>query len=262
MTALLGSDNSEGIDMQPLIEDSITPESQERQSRIARAGRFIASLSSRTRDGILRAAVSVQLAPHHYAKRTAQTGIVAAEISPANEIVRYGALAYALEKTSGGAAIGALALGISTFTVETPAALSTASLLQTEKSNKTLNKVNGFIDDRFGRNFKMNPAVEAGVAMTGGSAVVLVEKHREDQTRTLQQNRKHGLFTAGWMSAYFTVEGAFIGANSTEGNVLNAQTIGATLLAVGATAAGTKIALRTRNKENVPPQHKAEREKS
>ena len=225
-------------------DQEVSSEVVNQESRAARIGQFIANLPGRVYGEFHYNAVAMQMEPIHYLKRTAQTVIVAAELSPLNEAVRYGALAYALNSTSGGALVGATVLGLSTFAVEAPAALSTASLLNTERSNKTLGKVNSFIDARFGRNFKMSPVTEAGVAMVGGSAVVLVEKHREDQSRTLEQNRKHGLFTAGWMSAYFTLEGAFIGANSTNGNVLNAQTIGATLLALGATATGAKIALR------------------
>lgn len=220
-------------------------------SRISRIGNYIISLPERINNGVNTAAIAFRAEPLHYTKRVIQSSIVGAEVSFLNEAVRYGALAAVLSNTSGGWALGAATLGATTFLVEAPAALATAELLNTDSSNRALTKVNNWIDRHFHRNFKMNTAVEIGAGMLGGSAVVLVEKQREDQTRTIQQNRRHGIFTAGWMSAYFSLEGAFIGMNSHNGEVLNAKTIGAAALALGITAMGSSAALKRSRLSNI-----------
>jgi hypothetical protein len=51
------------------------------------------------------------------------------------------------------------------------------------------------------------------------------------------------------MSGYFTLEGAFISANSEHGSLLNARTLGAAAVATAASWAGAKWATH-RNKRN------------
>lgn len=211
--------------------------------RLNRLGSFIMGMPPVINESIEKTVISFRHDTAHSIKRTVQGAIIAGEASLINEALRYGALTYMLSNTSGGWVIGGATLGLTTFAVEASAALATAGLITTGKSDRMLTKINEKIEKYLPNNFEMNPGVEAGVAMIGGSAVVVAEKQREDQTRTVAENRKHGLFTAGWMSAYFTVEGAFIGANS-YGDVLNAKTIGATALATGLTWAGVDVCTR------------------
>lgn len=188
---------------------------------------------------------------YNIGKRALQGSIIALELLPTNEMIRYGALAYALANTDGGALVGAAVLGGTTLAVEGTAALATADLMTTDVSERTIQKVNKVVDKVFPRGVKMNALAEVGVAMVGGSAVVLAEKQREDPSRTKKQNRKHGAFTAAWMAGYFSLEGAFIGANTESGNILSAKSIGALALALGISWGGAKIALRRNRKQNL-----------
>lgn len=217
-------------------------------SSIFKLGGFITSLAENIYEKFQYTSIAVRTDPLYYSKRAAQTTIVGAGLLPFNEAFRYGMLGFALENTTGGPLVGAATLGLATLAVEAPTALSAASLLETEASTKTIHKINSVAEKIFKGNIKMNPTMEAGVALIGGSAVVLFEKQREDDSRTLQQNRRHGLFTASWMSAYFTAEGAFIGYNSTDGSFLNPKSIGATLIAAALTGTWARIASRKRRK--------------
>ncbi len=215
--------------------------------RMRRLGHFVADLPGHANDGMMRAAIAFQTDPKHAAWRGVQGAVVAGEISPLNEALRYGALAFALSRvsTSGiaSALLGGAVLGGSTLLVEGAAGLITADLVTTDGGDKALTKVNDFIESKIPNDAKMNPGVEAGVAMLGGSSIVIAEKQREDQTRTKEENYKHARFTAAWMAAYFTAEGAFIGAAG-EGTVLSAKTLGAFAVATGVSWAGVDVMTR------------------
>lgn len=226
-----------------LLEKADQPE-----GRFQRAAGFLIQTTQMAHERLQYAAVAMRADPYHYTKRTVQTTIVGAELSLFNEAARYGSLAFALANTEGGPLVGAVALGATTFMVEAPAAVAAADLADSDTGNRAIRKVNDFIERKFKKNFKMNPILEAGVAMTGGSAVVTVEKKRENPAISKTENRRHGLFTAGWMSAYFSLEGAFIGWNSRGGDVINGQTVGSTILALGLTATGSALALRNQLK--------------
>ncbi|HSX44950.1 MAG TPA: hypothetical protein VLF39_02455 [Candidatus Saccharimonadales bacterium] len=146
---------------------------------------------------------------YHVAKRAVQVGVIAAEVGPGNEAIRFGAFA-ASQFVTHNPLVGGAVLGGSTFVVEGAAALATADLITTEKSTKAISWVNSKLHKIVPEDAKMTPVTEAGVAMVGGSVVVLAEKQREDPTRTAQENRRHGIFTAGWMGGVFALEGALI----------------------------------------------------
>ncbi len=218
----------------------------EEASRLQRFGKFMVDFPGNTNDGIQRAAIAFQTDPRHASWRTLQCAVVAGEVSPLNEALRYGALALAFSITEGvmPALVGGLVLGGTTFLIEAPAGVIAADLVTTDAGDRVLTKVNDFIEKKIPNDTKMNPGIEVGVAMLGGSAIVIAEKQREDQSRAKQENVKHALFTASWMSAYFTAEGAFIGAVG-EGTLLSAKTIGAFVLATGMT--GAAVDRMTRN---------------
>lgn len=179
------------------------------------------------------------------AKHALQTSIVVLEVTPANEIMRYGILAMALSQTQD-PLVGAAVLGGSTLVIEGSASLATADLLTTETSKHGIDWVNQKIEKIIPKNVKMSSVAEAGIAMYGGSVIVLAEKQRENPTRTKHQNRKHGIFTASWLSGVLSVEGALIAKgidNYTEPKVLGAAILG--LAGIGAGFSWARKQLKT-----------------
>lgn len=145
----------------------------------------------------------------HAAKTSIELAIVAAELSPLNEIMRFTPYAATVAGNSHPLISGAV-LGGATLAVEGAAALATADLLDSEKGKKIVGWVNDKTGKLFAGDIKMSPVAEAGVAYLGGSAVVLAEKQREDPTRTAEQNRKHGIWTASWLAGTLAVQGALL----------------------------------------------------
>ena len=175
----------------------------------------------------------------HMAKRALQSTIIALEVGPTNEAMRYVAFGAVLTQTRN-PLVGAAVLGGSTLLVEGAAALATADLIASEEANKTINWINGKLNKFVPAGAKMPPVAEAGVAMLGGSVVVLAEKQREDPGRTVEQNRRHGMFTASWLAGVLAVEGALV-ANGVE-DYHDPKSIGAALVAVGGLVAAAKWA--------------------
>lgn len=164
------------------------------------------------------------------AKRAIQTSVIAIEVLPINESIRFGAYAAAMTQTQN-PLVGAAVLGGTTLMVEGAGALAAASVLDTKQSDKGIEYINKRIKKIAPNGVNMTPPIEAGAAMVGGSAVVLALKQIEDPSRTLSQNRKHGMFTAGWMSAYFAAEGALF-AESID-DFRDPKMVGASILALG-----------------------------
>ncbi len=185
----------------------------------------------------------------HAGKRAAQLTMIGLEISPANEAIRFAAFGIA-EATTQSTPISAAVLGATTFAVEGLAVLATADIITTEKSTKMFKWINRKLDKHVRSDIKMNPVAEFGVAMVGGASVVLAEKQREDPARTAGENRRHGLFTAGWMGAFFTVEGALLAEGIN--NYDDIKKVGPCALAfAGVTVLVGKATKRVRAKESV-----------
>ena len=173
-------------------------------------------------------------------KRATQTGVVVAELLPTNEAIRYGALGLAMTKFGADPLVGAATLGGATLLVEGTAALATAELLTTDKSQKVISRINESVHKIIPEHVKMSPVTEAGVALYGGSVVVMAEKQRENPERTVAQNRRYGLLTASWMSGVLAVEGAVIAQGID--NITDPKTVGFALIAMGGLAAAIKWA--------------------
>jgi len=190
----------------------------------------------------------------HVGKRAVQGAVVAMEIGPFNEIIRYSALGAALVASNGDPLIGAAVMGGTTFAVEGSAALAVSGMLASESGKKTIN----WAEKRLSKtirispqkleSWKMKPLSEAGIGLVVGSVAVLAEKQREDKERTAQQNRKYGLFTAGWLSIVCAGQGALVAVSKEAGTdysaYLNARTIGAAALAIGAVIGASRWVMR------------------
>lgn len=136
-----------------------------------------------------------------------EAAVVGAEVLPVNEAIRYGAFAVA-QVNYGNPIMGGLVLGGVTMLIEGGAALAASDLLSTHQGIKVTSWAKDKLNKIVPENNRMSPLVESGVAYLGGSAVVLVAKQIENPERTKNQNRKHGLFTAAWLSGVLAVQGA------------------------------------------------------
>lgn len=160
------------------------------------------------------------------------------EILPVtNEGLRYGALA-AMQGFSHSPVLGAAVLGATTFAVEAGGAVAASEWIADGTVNRIIDRVDTKVRDTklaflspkrvLPEGMRVTPLAEAGVALTLGTVAVLEAKQREDPSRSLEQNRRHALFTAGWMSGLFAAEGALL----SEGveNYHNPVAIGGALL--------------------------------
>ncbi len=140
------------------------------------------------------------------AKTAIETAVIAVEVLPLNEALRYGAFA-AFTATNPNPILGGLVLGGATLAIEGSAAVATADLLGTERGKKAIAWTNEKLTKIIPEGTKMSLPAEAGLAYLGGSAVVVAEKMRENPERTPEQNRRYGLVTAAWLSGVLAVQG-------------------------------------------------------
>lgn len=178
--------------------------------------------------------------------------VVAAELLPANEAMRYGAFAYA-QTYSHSPVLGAAVLGGSTFLVEGAAAWAAADWVAKDKVKDFADRIHEKVKDTkisflspkriIPENIRITPTAEAGIAMTLGSVAVLEAKQREDPSRTVEQNKRHGLFTASWMGGVFAAEGGLLSAGID--NYHNPVTLGTCLLGFAAIGAAVRKAKKS-----------------
>ncbi len=160
-------------------------------------------------------------------------GVIAAEVSPLNEVLRGAAAAGVLFATRD-PFIAAGAFTAATAIIEGGAAITAAEALDSKFGKGMVSKVNhklravGIREDA-----RTNAVTDYGVGLLGGSAVAMLVKQAQDPERTKEKNRNFGLkITAGTTAmvgglAFAAAEGI---ANP------SVETIGATTVAVGGLA--------------------------
>lgn len=176
--------------------------------------------------------------PFQVIKRGLEVGVVALEVAPTNEALRFAAFgaAQAIWKNS---LLSGAVFGVSTLLIEGGAAVAAADLLDTQKSKKAIGKINKKLERIIPSRARMSPIAEAGVGYLGGSAIVLAEKQREDPSRTKEQNTRHGLFTAGWLAGTCTVQGVLMAEGVAD---LEPKKIGITLIGLASVIAAARWA--------------------
>jgi GNAT superfamily N-acetyltransferase len=173
-------------------------------------------------------------------KRGAQIGIVVAELSPINELIR-GSAFMAGEAVSHNPAVGALTFGLSTLAIEASAAVASASLV-TGETNK---RFNSFLKSKlesvgYDSDKQMSRLSKTGLTFMGGSVVGMALEQFDDPTRTTEQQRKFGLFTAAWLAGTCAVAGA-MGSEAIDYTMQNPATTAAVAGGIGLAAAGRKV---------------------
>jgi hypothetical protein len=188
----------------------------------------------------------------HAASYAIKSAVVTAEILPVtNEGSRYGAFA-ATELITRNPVVGAAVLGGSTLLVEGAGALAASDLITRPTSNRLFNWLNEKLEKVVPANARISKPVEAAIAMTAGTPMLMAAKQRENPERTTEEARRHGLLTATWMAGVFAVEGALVSEGIDK--YTDPKMVGAALLTTGAIVAlpsWVKRALN-RNSEKEP----------
>lgn len=147
----------------------------------------------------------------HYfdvAKFAGLSAIVAAGVSPANELSRLSVFGLA-EAYSRTPLAGGLAAGLSTFAIESISGLATATVLGHPKSEGVINKIN---EKGKKAHVPMDHELSVGAktfwTFIGGTPVGMLLEQREDPTRTVEKNRRYSLITSSWQAGVLAVGGA------------------------------------------------------
>lgn len=145
------------------------------------------------------------------AKNAVATGTMVAEVSPANEAMRVAAFAAAQKAGLDPLQVG-MVYGGATMAIESAAAMAAARLLHTDTGKKVADKTSALVDrglNKVGIDKKTayNPAVKAGTALVGGSAITTVVNNIENPERTKSQDRKYGLIVSAGLAGFCAVQG-------------------------------------------------------
>lgn len=169
-----------------------------------------------------------------------RAAVIAAEVTPANEALRFTAFG-AAQAISGDPAIGALAYGGSTLAIEGSAGMATASALNTESGKKGIEKLNSLLE-KIGLppNVKTSKSTKAATALMVGTAANVALKHREEPGRSREENRNYGLKNAASLAGVCAVQGYLMSKGISAPSL---ETIGAGIAALGGTQFGAKKVL-------------------
>ncbi|HVA10935.1 MAG TPA: hypothetical protein VNG32_02090, partial [Candidatus Dormibacteraeota bacterium] len=147
----------------------------------------------------------------HLATRGSQTALVLLQVSPANEVVRFGAFG-AGEAMTHSPVMGALTYGLSTLGVEVAGTLAGAPLLDTGPSERITNFLNRKLSrvtaDRESEQREYSRTTKLSTAFIGGTVPAMALEKLEDPTRTPEHNRRFGLWTSAWLAGACAVQGA------------------------------------------------------
>ncbi len=175
----------------------------------------------------------------HRTRRAIEMGVVALEVTPANETLRYGVFVATLAATKD-PILSAGAFGVATTAIEGVGATASASLLASPTGDKTTRWINNKIED-FGvsKDATVPPVAKAGVALLGGSAIVVGVKHREDPNRSFTDNFRYGVGSAVALGGVCAAQGYLMAEGITNPEP---ETIGGALIAIGGLVAFGKWA--------------------
>ncbi len=185
----------------------------------------------------------------HMATRGSQTALVLLQVSPANEVVRFGAFG-AGEAMTHSPVMGALTYGLSTLGVEVAGTLAGAPLLDTKPSEK----ITEFVNRKLSKARKSpdqkeySKTTKLSTAFIGGTVAAMALEKLEDPSRTAEHNRRYGLWTSAWLAGACAVQGAAMseGIDLASNNTKLAAGA-ASVAAVGATGGWLKRRLSKRN---------------
>jgi hypothetical protein len=184
----------------------------------------------------------------------AKTAMLAIELSPANEVMRFGALGLAAVATKD-PAVGALVLGGSTAIVEGGGVFAASKWVAEDRVKTVLDNIHAKLGDKpilkylsprryLSDGKEVSFLAEATIGMHLGSVAVMEAKQREDPTRTEADARRRGLITTAWLSGIFAVEGALIAKGIEEYDNPRTWMVGAALAGLWGGQAGIRRAVK------------------
>lgn len=176
--------------------------------------------------------------------------MVGLEVGPYNEAIRYGALAFTQASVSTNPWVGAAVMGGTTFAVEVAGAYAAAELVNSTTGNKAIEKLNHKLHKIIPPDKKMTPPAEVMVGLVGGSSIIVAEKKRENPEWTIQQTRRHGLFTAQWMAAVLAIDGAILSELDAVHNLSDPKVLGYLALSYVTVSGIGKAGKRFMKKDN------------
>lgn len=141
---------------------------------------------------------------------TVAGGVVAAEMTPANEAIRLAAFGAVYAATGDG--LAATAAGAATaLALEGSAAVAATHLLQSGRSSKAMEWMNSKLSNSKLGAFaveKTNVAIDAGITLLGGTAILLSVKHLQDPERTKAEDVHTGIISTLGVTALTAAYGA------------------------------------------------------
>ncbi len=187
--------------------------------------------------------------------------VIAAEVSPANELIR-GAMTLGVAGVSHSPIASAIAFGGSTLLVEGAAAVAAAPLLDTNTASKGITSARQFMERHFSRreDDKFSKTTYATAALIGGSAVSMVMKKYDSPNITKKELRSHGIRTALGLSAVLGTLG-LAGPKLVELATDNLITTGAVLAVGSGVAAVRNIQKSSIESKRNPVEQWADRDK-
>jgi len=139
-----------------------------------------------------------------------RVGVIAAEVSPANEVMRLSVFA-ASQVNGGDTLLGALAYGGSTLVIEGLAARATSPLLSKDEPSKVIStiheKLQGITKTEYP---SMSLPLEASLGLLGGSAVSMTAKKLVQPEMSERELRRYGGRMAAALGAVCTLQGALM----------------------------------------------------
>lgn len=136
--------------------------------------------------------------------------VIAAEVTLANEAMRFGAFG-AAQAAYGNPVISAAAYGGATLAIEGGAGFASARALDSDIARKSLDKANNLLEKiGISKDAKTSSVTKGAAALVGGTAISMLLKDREDPERTKAENRRYGLKSAAGLGGFCAVQGYFM----------------------------------------------------
>lgn len=206
---------------------------------------------------------SASVRTQKYGLHAIRAAIIASEITPVNEMVRYGALAATLAETRN-PVVAAAVLGGTTMMVEGAAAIASAEYIAKNKVTEVVKTVADKLPDKpWLRRFltpknkeefeqaRPSHLAEAGLALNLGVVAAMEARQRVERNREVGEVRTHGLKVAAFLSGALAVEGAAIAEGIENAGSPWVWGTGLGLLGAAAIKSGYRK-LRNRNNSKVP----------
>jgi len=162
--------------------------------------------------------------------RGGEFGVLFAEVTPLNEMMRVAAGGLAIKSGMSPEGVAAV-YGGATLAIESTAAVVAARWLSSDRSKKTVDWFNSKLENRgISPDAKFNRLTKAGITFFGGTAVSSTVQFRENPSLEKSEIRKYGLKVSALLAGACAIQGYAVGKGF---DAPSPATIGAATAAVG-----------------------------